>query len=77
MTQGNFSYRGNLERARKALLDSSGSDFSAPTAQEQVANSSQGLMRPRQRPQEPQGGFVGGFGLTVVGQYKVKCTKVC
>ena len=66
MTQGNFSYKANLERARKALLDNSGSDFSAPTAQEQAANSSQGLMRPRQRPQEPQTGFVAGFGLGVM-----------
>lgn len=63
MAQSNFSYRASLERARKVTLDSYGTDFQAPTAQEQAANSSQGLMRPRQRPQEPQGGFVAGFGL--------------
>ena len=64
--EGEFYYRRNLEDARKALLNSAGTEFKVETAQEQVNNSSQGLMRPRARPQEPQGGAMGGFGLALM-----------
>mgnify|MGYP003644735874 FL=1 len=58
------AYKAQLERARKALLDGKGT-FSAPTAQEQVAQTSEGLMRPRQKPQESQSAGM-GFGMALM-----------
>jgi len=63
---GKGAYLKNLERARKALLDSVGSRFSTPTAEEQVEVAKEGLMRPKARPapvEEPQ---EEGFGLSLM-----------
>ena len=50
MEQGKFAYRKNLEAARKALLDRTGTKYQAPDAKEQLQGQQQGLMRPRSRP---------------------------
>lgn len=59
--EGNFAYQKNLEFARRQLLDESTTEFKTPTASEQAVSSSQGLMRPRQRPES--GPQPEGFGI--------------
>ena len=46
-----FTYKDSLERARKAVLDSR-SKFAVPDAKETLATVSEGLVRPRARPEE-------------------------
>ena len=62
-----FTYRDSLERARKAVLDSR-SQFAAPTAQETKEAVTEGLMRPRARPeqQESTGSSASGIGQALM-----------
>jgi spore germination cell wall hydrolase CwlJ-like protein len=62
-----FTYRDSLERARKAVLDSR-SQFAAPTAQETKEAVTEGLMRPRARPeqQESTGSTASGIGQALM-----------
>tara|TARA_R110000764_G_scaffold237210_1_gene333177 strand:- start:2134 stop:2841 length:708 start_codon:yes stop_codon:yes gene_type:complete len=63
MEEGRFAYRESLERVRKQLLDSADTQFATPDASQQVQRATQGLMRPRSRPESeaPSEGF--GMGI--------------
>jgi hypothetical protein len=67
MEQGKFAYRANLEAARKALLDRTGSTYAGPTAKQQLEQQKEGLMRPKTRPApEMSGGLAEGVGLALM-----------
>tara|TARA_R110000823_G_scaffold46965_8_gene120187 strand:+ start:2665 stop:3381 length:717 start_codon:yes stop_codon:yes gene_type:complete len=67
MEQGKFAYRKNLEAARKALLDRTGTKYQAPDAKEQLQGQQQGLMRPRSRPPvDESGSLADGLGLALM-----------
>lgn len=67
MEQGKFAYRKNLEAARKALLDRTGTKYQAPNAKEQLQTQQQGLMRPKSRPPvDESGGLADGLGLALM-----------
>ena len=67
MEQGKFAYRANLEAARKALLDRTGSTYAGPTAKQQLEQQKEGLMRPKSRPApEMSGGLAEGVGLALM-----------
>ena len=67
MEQGKFAYRKNLEAARKALLDRTGTQYKAPEAKEQLDTQQQGLMRPKSRPPvDESGGLADGLGLALM-----------
>ena len=73
MEQGKFAYRKNLEAARKALLDRTGTQYKAPEAKEQLDTQQQGLMRPRSRPPiEDAGSLADGLGLALMDSLKAK-----
>lgn len=58
-------YKEQLEKARKALLDSR-SAFATPAADAQAARSAEGLMRPRRKPQVESSSGGGGFGMALM-----------
>jgi hypothetical protein len=60
---GRGVYLANLEKARKALLDRAGAQFKTESAQEQLEDAKQGLMRPRARPEVEVEGPSEGLGL--------------
>lgn len=60
---GRGAYLANLEKARKAVLDKTGTQFKTESAQEQLENSKQGLMRPKARLEPEAEGPSEGFGL--------------
>jgi hypothetical protein len=67
MEQGKFAYRANLEAARKALLDRTGSTYAGSTAKQQLEQQKEGLMRPKSRPApEMSGGLAEGIGLALM-----------
>ena len=67
MEQGKFAYRKNLEAARKALLDRTGTKYQAPDAKEQLQGQQQGLMRPKSRPPvDESGSLADGLGLALM-----------
>ena len=67
MEQGKFAYRANLEAARKALLDRTGSKYAGSTAKQQLEQQKEGLMRPKARPApEMSGGLAEGVGLALM-----------
>ena len=73
MEQGKFAYRKNLEAARKALLDRTGTQYKAPDAKEQLDTQQQGLMRPKSRPPiEDAGSLADGLGLALMDSLKAK-----
>ena len=73
MEQGKFAYRKNLEAARKALLDRTGTQYQAPDAEEQLDTQQQGLMRPKSRPPiEDAGSLADGLGLALMDSLKAK-----
>jgi len=63
---GKGAYLKNLEKARKAALDSAGSRFKVETAQEQVEIAKDGLMRPKARPTPEATEPAVGFGLALM-----------
>ena len=68
-----FAYRKNLEAARKALLDRTGSSYKAPDAAQQVEVQKEGLMRPRSRPPvEESDSLAGGLGLALMEEIQNK-----
>jgi hypothetical protein len=67
MEQGKFAYRANLEAARKALLDRTGSTYAGSTAEQQLDQQKEGLMRPKARPApEMGGGLAEGVGMALM-----------
>ena len=73
MEQGKFAYRKNLEAARKAVLDRTGSQYEVPDAKEQLDAQKQGLMRPKSRPPvDESGGLADGIGLALMDSLKAK-----
>ena len=67
MEQGKFAYRANLEAARKALLDRTGSTYAGSTAKQQLDQQKEGLMRPKARPApEMGGGLAEGVGMALM-----------
>ncbi len=72
MSEG-FAYRKNLEAARKAVLDRTGSLYKTPDASQQAEVQKEGLMRPKSRPQiEESGGLADGLGLALMEEMKGK-----
>jgi hypothetical protein len=68
-----FAYRRNLEAARKALLDRTGSSYKAPDAAQQVEVQKEGLMRPRSRPPvEESTSLADGLGLALMEEIQNK-----
>jgi hypothetical protein len=68
-----FAYRKNLEAARKALLDRTGSSYKAPDAAQQVEVQKEGLMRPRSRPPvEESTSLADGLGLALMEEIQNK-----
>lgn len=66
MSEG-FAYRKNLEAARKALLDRTGSRYKTPEASEQVEVQKEGLMRPKSRPPVDEStSLADGLGLAMM-----------
>lgn len=63
---GKGAYLKNLEKARKALLDSVGSRFSTPTAEEQAEVAKEGLMRPKARPASMEAPQEEGLGISLM-----------
>lgn len=63
---GRGAYLKNLEKARKATLDSAGSRFKVETAEERVEIAKEGLMRPKARPTPEVGGAEEGLGLKLM-----------
>jgi hypothetical protein len=60
---GRGAYLANLEKARKALLDRAGTQYKTESAQEQLQDVKEGLMRPRARPEVEVDGPSEGIGL--------------
>ena len=60
---GRGVYLANLEKARKAVLDRTGTKFKTESAQEQLEDAKQGLMRPKARPEPEVEGPSEGLGL--------------
>jgi soluble lytic murein transglycosylase-like protein len=60
---GRGVYLANLEKARKALLDRAGTQYKTESAQEQLEDAKEGLMRPRARPEVEVDGPSEGLGL--------------
>lgn len=60
---GRGVYLANLEKARKALLDRAGTQYKTESAQEQLQDVKEGLMRPRARPEVEVDGPSEGIGL--------------
>ena len=72
MSEG-FAYRKNLEAARKALLDRTGSRYKTPDAAQQAEVQKEGLMRPKSRPPvEESGGLADGLGLALMESMQTK-----
>jgi hypothetical protein len=68
-----FAYRKNLEAARKALLDRTGSSYKAPDAAQQVEVQKEGLMRPRSRPPVAEStSLADGLGLALMEEIQNK-----
>lgn len=66
MSEG-FAYRKNLEAARKALLDRTGSRYKTPEASQQVEVQKEGLMRPKSRPPVDEStSLADGLGLAMM-----------
>ena len=66
MSEG-FTYRKNLEAARKALLDRAGSRYKTAEASEQVEVQKEGLMRPKSRPPVDEStSLADGLGLAMM-----------
>jgi len=62
-----FAYRKNLEAARKALLDRTGSRYKTPDASQQAEVQKEGLMRPKSRPPvEESSSLADGLGLAMM-----------
>ena len=72
MDKSQFAYRANLEAAREAMLNSTGTVHQALSASEQVTSSANGLMRPRARPTEAEGSVASGFGLGLMESMQPK-----
>ena len=67
MEQGKFAYRANLEAARKALLDRTGSRYKTPDASQQAQAQKEGLMRPKSRPPVDEStSLADGIGLALM-----------
>jgi len=68
-----FAYRKNLEAARKALLDRTGSQYKAPEAAQQAEVQKEGLMRPKSRPPvEESTSLADGLGLALMEEMQNK-----
>lgn len=72
MSEG-FAYRKNLEAARKALLDRTGSRYKTPEASEQVEVQKEGLMRPKSRPPVDEStSLADGLGLAMMENMQIR-----
>lgn len=63
---GRGGYLKNLDKARKAILDTVGSRYKVPTALEQVEVAKEGLMRPKARPAPVESAQETGIGLALM-----------
>lgn len=66
-----LSYKKQLDQARQALLESK-SAYAAPDAKEQVVRSTEGLMRPKARPQANPESESKGFGMALMESMRPK-----
>lgn len=72
MSEG-FAYRENLEAARKALLDRTGSRYKVASAADQAEVQKEGLMRPKSRPPvDESASLADGLGLALMDMMQSK-----